>query len=117
MKRTPMLPLLLAGMLTMLAGCSKNYGTVVREFRDARACCSSLQELPFEPLAIGEKNQTRWREWFAEDRSNPLPLVTPAMHMLNDLGHVTEARKLRAAVEKVLMREAVVVIKSSFCPS
>jgi isocitrate dehydrogenase (NAD+) len=37
------------------------------------------------------------------DRSNPLPLLTPAMHLLNDLGHEAEARALRTAVEKVLV--------------
>ncbi|MFL5329568.1 MAG: isocitrate/isopropylmalate family dehydrogenase [Gemmataceae bacterium] len=36
------------------------------------------------------------------DGANPLPLLTPTMHLLNDLGFVSEARNLRSAVEKML---------------
>ncbi|MBX7104802.1 MAG: isocitrate dehydrogenase [Gemmataceae bacterium] len=42
------------------------------------------------------------REWVGEDRANPLPLLTPTMHMLHDFGHVEQAKKLRSAVESVL---------------
>jgi isocitrate dehydrogenase (NAD+) len=43
------------------------------------------------------------REWVGEDRANPLPLLTPAMHLLSDLGFGEQARKLREAVEAVLV--------------
>ncbi len=47
------------------------------------------------------------REWIGEDRASPLPLLTPTMHMLNDLGHSAEAKKLRFAVEAVLVEGRV----------
>lgn len=39
------------------------------------------------------------REWIGENRATPLPLLTPAMHMLNDLGYADAARRLRSAIE------------------
>jgi len=41
------------------------------------------------------------RETIGEDRANPMPLLTPALYLLNDLGHVEAAAKLRGAAEKV----------------
>jgi isocitrate dehydrogenase (NAD+) len=43
------------------------------------------------------------REWVGEDRANPMPLLTPTMHLLNDLGHADAAKKLRSAIEAVLL--------------
>lgn len=42
------------------------------------------------------------REWIGEDRANPLPMLTPTMHLLADLGYTEQAKKLRSAVESVL---------------
>jgi isocitrate dehydrogenase (NAD+) len=42
------------------------------------------------------------REVIGADRANPLPLLMPALEMLNDLGHGTAAQRIRAAVESVL---------------
>ncbi len=42
------------------------------------------------------------RELIGPDRANPLPLLMPALEMLTDLGHAAAAKRIRAAVEKVL---------------
>jgi isocitrate dehydrogenase (NAD+) len=42
------------------------------------------------------------REAIGADRANPLPLLMPAVEMLNDLGHEPAARRIRSAVEAVL---------------
>jgi isocitrate dehydrogenase (NAD+) len=47
------------------------------------------------------------REWIGEDKANPLPLLTPAIHMLRDLGHQDAATNLRSAAEKVLTKGMV----------
>ena len=38
-----------------IAACSTPYGTAVRTFREAPACCASLTEIPVETLDIGSK--------------------------------------------------------------
>lgn len=43
------------------------------------------------------------RQAVGEGRASPLPLLTPTMHLLNDLGHTDAAKKLRSAVEAVLV--------------
>lgn len=48
------------------------------------------------------------REVVGGDRANPLPLLTPAIEMVRDLGHVEVAAKIRTAVEAVLTDKASV---------
>jgi isocitrate dehydrogenase (NAD+) len=47
------------------------------------------------------------REWIGEDRGSPLPLLTPTMHLLNDLGFATAAKRLRSAIESMLVEGRV----------
>jgi isocitrate dehydrogenase (NAD+) len=42
------------------------------------------------------------REAIGADRANPLPLLMPALEMVTDLGHGATARRIFAAVKKVL---------------
>jgi isocitrate dehydrogenase (NAD+) len=42
------------------------------------------------------------RDLVGVDRANPLPVLMPALEMVNDLGHVEAAQRIRSAVEKVL---------------
>lgn len=48
-----------------------------------------------------------FREEIGADRASPLPLLTPAMHMLNDLGYTAQAKTLRSAIEAVLVQGKV----------
>jgi isocitrate dehydrogenase (NAD+) len=50
------------------------------------------------------------REWIGEDRASPLPLLTPTMHMLNDIGYTAAAKKLRSSIETVLVEGRVKTI-------
>jgi len=42
------------------------------------------------------------REAVGADRANPLPLLTPALAMLSDLGHAEAAARIRRATEQTL---------------
>ncbi len=41
------------GALVLVPGCATTYRTAVSGFRDAPVCCSSLAEIPVEPLKMG----------------------------------------------------------------
>jgi isocitrate dehydrogenase (NAD+) len=48
------------------------------------------------------------REVIGEDRANPLPLLTPAVELVRDLGHAAAADQIRNAVEIVLRAKKTV---------
>jgi isocitrate dehydrogenase (NAD+) len=43
------------------------------------------------------------RDAVGSDRANPLPLLTPTVHLLKDLGYQGKAQALRSAIERVLV--------------
>jgi maltose operon protein len=47
-------PLFLLVTAVVVLGCSKRYATVVRELGEAPVCCASMEELPAEPLQVGD---------------------------------------------------------------
>jgi hypothetical protein len=44
---------MIIAVFLLAAGCAKNYRTAVTGFRDAPVCCSSLADIPVEPLKMG----------------------------------------------------------------
>jgi Maltose operon periplasmic protein precursor (MalM) len=47
--------LLVLGTIISIQGCAKPYGTVLRDYTEAPICCTSLADLPVEPLLLGDK--------------------------------------------------------------
>lgn len=45
----------LLGAALLVQSCSTSYGTAVRQYSDAPVCCTSLADLPVEPLQAGDK--------------------------------------------------------------
>lgn len=50
-RRAVLLPVLC--MINLAQGCAGTYGKVVRQYREAPVCCTSMAELPIEPLLPG----------------------------------------------------------------
>ncbi len=46
---------LILGAIVLIQGCARPYGATLRQYVEAPPCCSSLTELPVEPIALGEK--------------------------------------------------------------
>ena len=46
--------LLVLGLTVLFQGCAKPYSAVLRQYNEAPVCCSSLAELPVEPLRLGD---------------------------------------------------------------
>lgn len=47
--------LLVLGAVILIQGCAKPYGAVLRQYNEVPVCCTSLTELPVEPLRLGDK--------------------------------------------------------------